>query len=280
MGTSKGIPHVLPPWIDLSPRPTQASAAPPVVFLHNGFDSARTWSGVVRELAQGTSHPRLLAWDRYGAGDWPWPAGGLLPVPADIVAHGCEELRSCLDAAGIDRCLLVGHCLGGAVATRFAALHGPRCVGLHLTATGLYSTPRLRDRAGWLRASWDELPSATQEHLALMHGAYRAPRLWHLLVNHANGYIMDPEYDLRPLLVEVRCPVRYLLGERDAYFERQHAQSALAALTAASESRVSLVTWPEVGHDLHRERTAAFAADVRWFAAETCAGTEREVRGQ
>ena len=268
-------------WLDFSPTSAAAAAggedhedapgALPLVFLHNGFDAARTWSDVAYELTRSEAHPRLVAWDRYGAGEGAGPADPPLRVPDDLLAHGCEELRQRLDRLGLERCILVGHCLGGAVAARFAALHGDRCAGLHLTATGLFSTEALRERVDWLLVPWSELPDEAREHLQAMHGVGYAERLWELIVAHRAGYIRDPAYDLRPLLARIRCPVRYLLGSRDVYFDRQYAEAGLRALGPAARSASSLTIWSGAGHDLHRERPAAFADDLREFTAHVLA---------
>src|SRR4051794_13695987 len=82
-----------------------AGGGPPVVLLHGLFDSAAGWESLA--LA---SRRRCLALDLPGFGRSDLPLRGRLDAYADDVAAALHGL-------GVTRFVLVGHSLGGAVAT-------------------------------------------------------------------------------------------------------------------------------------------------------------------
>jgi pimeloyl-ACP methyl ester carboxylesterase len=94
------------------------------VLLHGQPGAASDWAAVVERLP-----PRLrpLALDRPGYRSNPHP-------PGDFTANARAVLAE-LDAAGIDRAVLVGHSYGGGVALTTATLAPDRISGLVLLAS-------------------------------------------------------------------------------------------------------------------------------------------------
>ncbi|HRQ64357.1 MAG TPA: alpha/beta hydrolase [Xanthomonadaceae bacterium] len=100
----------------------------PIVCLHGWLDNAMSFAALAAELP---SH-RLIALD--------WPGHGLSDHrPAGAWYHFIDyvdDLGMALDALGLARATLLGHSLGGAVASVFAAAR-PECVERLLVIEGM-----------------------------------------------------------------------------------------------------------------------------------------------
>lgn len=106
---------------------------PPVVFIHGAGGTHRHWLYQVRDLAAtvpGDLHrPPTFALDLPGHGR---SAG----AGRDTVAAYGDWLIAFLDAAKLERAVLVGHSMGGAIALDVALRRPERVAGLGLVATG------------------------------------------------------------------------------------------------------------------------------------------------
>lgn len=94
------------------------------MLLHGQPGAGSDWAAVIERL---TPQFRPLALDRPGYRSSPHP-------PGDFTANARAVLAE-LDAAGIDRAVLVGHSYGGGVALTTAALAPDRVSGLILLAS-------------------------------------------------------------------------------------------------------------------------------------------------
>jgi len=108
---------------------------PLLMFAPGGFGStiARwTAAGGKREwqemdaLATLSKHFRTIAYDRREAG---FSGGRIEPLTWD---HYVSEARAMLEFAGEKRALILGSCMGAALATAFAERHPEMCLGLYL----------------------------------------------------------------------------------------------------------------------------------------------------
>jgi pimeloyl-ACP methyl ester carboxylesterase len=97
----------------------------PVVLLTGGAD-VRNWKFVAPLLAK---HYKVVAFDGRGTGKSPSPLEDINPV---------EDLLSLLDHLEIKQATLIGHSMGGQIATEFALNYPERVSKLILLAPGLY----------------------------------------------------------------------------------------------------------------------------------------------
>lgn len=108
----------------------------PVVLLTGGAD-VRNWKYVTPLLAR---HFKVIAYDGRGTGK--------SPSPLEDVNH-LEDLLSLLDHLEINQATLIGHSMGGQIATEFALNYPDRVSNLILLAPGLsefsYSTEFLEN---------------------------------------------------------------------------------------------------------------------------------------
>ncbi|HEY8319668.1 MAG TPA: alpha/beta hydrolase [Amnibacterium sp.] len=99
--------------------------APAVVLLHANVADRRAWHGVL-DLLEGDDLD-LIAYDRRGFGETP---------PGDEPFTHLEDLVAVLDAAGLDRAVIVGNSYGGALALDLALTAPERVAGVLHVAGG------------------------------------------------------------------------------------------------------------------------------------------------
>lgn len=136
--------------LDLSPWPDRTTvrsgaaevavestgAGPPVVLLHAGVADRRSWRPLAPALA-GDHH--LVAWDRRGFGDTRVDH----PAPHDHL----DDLVAVMDAAEVDRAVVVGNSMGGGIAIDAALAHPDRVSGLVLVGAAWHGAPYPDDPA-------------------------------------------------------------------------------------------------------------------------------------
>lgn len=215
-------------------------ASPPVggeaiVLLHGLGDSAETWARVMPRLARGR---RVLAPDLAGFGRTPAPREGMrLSV---LVRY----LAGLLESLGVEKAIVVGNSLGGAVAIRYAAENPDRVERLFLL-----------NSAGLLNEVPPELEPGTREEarelVRITFGPEaRTPRFFlDDLVRSSRdparrAYIRSDEpTDVREDLGRVGAPTTIIWGEQDRLIPPDHG-AALRDGIAGSE----LILLPGVAH--------------------------------
>jgi pimeloyl-ACP methyl ester carboxylesterase len=116
-----GLEHHVLEWAPNAPDPEQTT----VFLLHGFMDVADSWQGVAPALAD--AGLRVLAPDLRGFGDGPRAPAGSYYYFADYVA----DLGALADELARDRALfIVGHSMGGVVATLFAGTFPARVAKL------------------------------------------------------------------------------------------------------------------------------------------------------
>jgi len=252
----------------------------PVVFVH-GFSNDRfVWEDLARALPE-TSRP--ICYDLRGHGDSGWS----IDSRYHLLDHA-RDLAELFDALGLERAALVGHSLGGNVATLFAARHPERVRALALVDTG----PALGADA-WRRASGDLSEQAraygdVAEYRKLLGLAYplaAASALDRLartsLVQRRDGRFepkLDPvllellgteqqlretETTLWDALAKLRCPVLLARGERSAMLPEPVARRMVNDVIADAR----LVQIPNAGHAVMFDNGPALQAEIEAFLA-------------
>ena len=108
--------------------------APAVLLLHGFPTSSQLWRNVAPEMCAGTDDDLyVLAPDLVQLG-----ASERTGSPIDLATQA-RLMLGLLDATGIDKVIVAGHGLGGAVAVHIAALDAPRVAGLALLDTPLHA---------------------------------------------------------------------------------------------------------------------------------------------
>jgi pimeloyl-ACP methyl ester carboxylesterase len=194
-----------------------------------------------------------VVFDRPGHGRAPAAPGEPGRRERDFIEHDAGLVRSVLDRAAIERCVLFGHSVGGAMALAAAAQLGARVSAV--ITEGAQSFVEDITLAG-IRAALAQEP-ATVARLAKYHGA-NAQRVFDAWTKTW----LAPDFagwSLAPLLPRVRARVLAIHGENDEF--GSVAQAALIARLTGGQTLIM----PDVGHVPHREREAAVIAAAAAF---------------
>ncbi len=122
----------------------------PIVLLHSGGADLRDWQLIAPQLAQ---NYQVITFDGRGAGKSP-----PLLEPANYV----EDLKNLLDHLQIERAMLVGHSIGGQIATDFALAYPDRVSQLVLVAPGLSGHQFSPEIQAWFGQIWAVAPDAAK----------------------------------------------------------------------------------------------------------------------
>ncbi|MBD0023884.1 alpha/beta fold hydrolase [Gordonia pseudamarae] len=238
----------------------ETSEAPAVVLVHGMAGDRYDWNMLVDTLPDSLA---LLRYDLRGF--------GASTATDGVTFSHSDDLIAVLDAQGIDRAVLVGVSMGGAIVANTALNHPDRVSGLVLISPGLIGwrwsrdwRTRWRDVAALVRAG--DIDAARS--LWWAHPMFDAVRetsgagdLREALDRyHGRQWLGD---DQRPELPDIerlhtlRTPTVLLSGGRDVEDMRLIADTISAA--APNVERIDL---PDAGHMLHRERPADVAAAI------------------
>ena len=223
-----------------------------IVLLHEGLGSVLMWRDLPAAIAERTQCA-VMAYSRFGHGSSDPPA------TAHTIHFMHEEARllpGILDAAGIERPILLGHSDGASIALVCAAEHPERVRALILEAphvfvedlsvssiartTALYDTSNLRDRLAPYHDNVDV--------------AFRG---WSDVWLHPDFL----RWNLEEFLPRITCPVLLIQGEQDEYGTVRQLD-AIERQIAASADRLVLAN---CGHAPHRDQREAVLDAVEQF---------------
>ncbi|WP_028228923.1 alpha/beta fold hydrolase [Paraburkholderia ferrariae] len=248
-------------------------ALPVAVFVHGAEHDHSVWGLQSRYFAHhGFS---VLAVDLPGHMRSAGPALASIGALADWLA-------ALLDALHVPAAFVAGHSMGSLVALEFAARHPERarCIALLATAFPMAVSPALLEAARerepeaiamvnqWSHSTLAAKPSSpgpgfwlrgTNQRLMERVSARGAPQLFHTDFAACNDYA-----DGLASAAKVRCPVRLVVGQRDAMTPPRAARALADALGAADVS-VDTVTL-DAGHALMTEQPDATLDALYAFA--------------
>ncbi|MEW5872909.1 MAG: alpha/beta hydrolase [Chloroflexota bacterium] len=217
---------------------------PWVVLMHHGLGSLGAWR--LQSPALVAAGWRVLAYDRWGYGrSDPRPALSL-PTFADDV----DDLRALLDLTGVRQAALVGHSDGGTLALYFAAQYPQRVTRLVSVAAHIYVEARMEPGIEGVRQAFESDPTFRRA-LERVHGE----KARSVFYNWYDGW-RQPEnldWDMRPLLSRVACPVLVVQGVEDEHATPQHARHLAQALPDGQ-----LWLLPGAGHMLPQDQAQVF----------------------
>lgn len=117
----------LPHGDDLQMREDGPRTAPAIVLLHGFAGSLHWWDAITPALA---ARYRVIRFDLLGDGGSAKPAGGY------SMEHEAQLIDEALAKRGVRRALIVGHSMGGAVATALATRDRALAAGIVLIDSG------------------------------------------------------------------------------------------------------------------------------------------------
>jgi pimeloyl-ACP methyl ester carboxylesterase len=252
-----------------------AGGTPRVVFLHAGIADHRAWTAVLERLAPTMD---VIAYDRRGFG-----TSTCQPEAHDQVV----DLAALLDAAGLERPVLVGNSMGGLVALDFALAHPERVSALVLVAPAVSGAPEteVSDVTAEEAAMWEALEAA--EAAGDLETLNRGElRIWLDGPTAPEGRVDGPRrelaYDMNRIalaaespgheptardawsrLGDVACPVLLVVGDLDMSHMQTRSRELSARIPGAR-----LEVMPGAGHLPGLEQPEAFADLLVRFLAD------------
>jgi len=267
-------------------RPPERTGLPPALFVHGLGGSSRNWSALMPLLQDVVACEAL---DLPGFGDSPPPDDGNYSV----TGHARAVIRF-LDATDRGPVHLFGNSLGGAVATRVAAVRPDLVRTLTLVSpalpeirvqrtalpTGLLAVPGIAALFARMTREWTaedrtrgvmELcygdPARVSEigfrdAVAEMEHRLRQPYFWDAMARSARGivdaYTLGGQHGLWRQAERVLAPTQLVYGGRDRLVSYRMAHRAAAAFRDAR-----LLTLPDAGHVAMMEYPEAVAKAFR-----------------
>ncbi|MBT6093856.1 MAG: alpha/beta hydrolase [Rhodospirillaceae bacterium] len=215
--------------------------APSLVLLHEGLGSVAMWRDFPAKLAA-TTGAEVFVYSRRGYGT---SSPRAMPYDVDYMhAEARETLPRLFEVWGLEAPVLVGHSDGASVALIHAAQENPRAQAVCVMAPHIMVEPISIQSIEVAREQFRTTDLAAK--LARYHDdPEHAFRGW-------NDIWLHPDFlnwDIRPLLPAIRCPVMAIQGEDDPY----GTMAQVDGIEAASGGPVALVKLPGCGHSPHRE---------------------------
>ncbi len=220
------------------------SAGPIVVLLHHGLGAIPAWRAQIMFLAEAGF--TVLAYDRWGYGRSEARTNFSMPAFEDDLV----DLGLILKHYGYDRVNLVGHSDGGTIALYYAAANPGQVERLVTVAAHVYVEPKMRASIEAVRLDFEQ-NERFRTGLSRLHGT----KVDQVLYGWFDGWHRPAslQWDMRPVLARVKCPVLVVQGEDDEHALPQHARDLAAALPEAE-----LWLEPGVGHMLPQECPEVF----------------------
>ncbi|MBA4865686.1 alpha/beta hydrolase [Streptomyces sp. PSKA54] len=283
--------------LNVRSRPPAREGLPPALYIHGLGGSSQNWSELMLRLEDVVDGEAV---DLPGFGDSPPPDDG----DYSVTGHARAVIRY-LDAQARGPVHLFGNSLGGAVATRVAAVRPDLVRTLTLISPAL---PELRVQRGAVPTALLALPgvsmlftrmtrgwTAEQRVRGVMQLCYGDPRrvsaegfraaveemerrlqlpyFWDAMARSARGivnaYTLGGQHGLWRQAERVLAPTQLIYGGRDQLVAYRMAQRAARAFR---DSR--LLTLPDAGHVAMMEYPEAVAKAFRELLAETGARTD------
>ncbi|WP_089098913.1 alpha/beta fold hydrolase [Streptomyces hyaluromycini] len=284
---SVGLPGVT---LTVRSRPPARAGLPPALYIHGLGGSSQNWSDLMERL-EGVVDGEAV--DLPGFGDSPPPDDG----DYSVTGHARAVIRY-LDAVGRGPVHLFGNSLGGAVATRVAAVRPdlvrtltlvspalpelrvqrtavptvilglPGVAGLLTRTTGKW-TAEQRVR-GVLALCYGDpgrvTPEAFEHAVAELERRLRLPYFWDAMARSARGivnaYTLGGQHGLWRQAERVLAPTLLIYGGRDQLVSYRMAQKA-----ARSFRHSRLLSMPDAGHVAMMEYPEAVAGAFRELLA-------------
>jgi pimeloyl-ACP methyl ester carboxylesterase len=261
-------------------------AAPPLILIHGGLDHCRNWDAIARELQP---HFRIMAPDLRGHGDSEWARGSSYSL-----ADNVYDLTRLMRVAGLQHAAMVGHSMGGMVASAYAGTY-PEKVSRLVVLDGAFlssaqSLPIAEQMSRWvdqldrigehqestfqtvedaakrLSARNKRLTEAQALHLA-RHGVRKGDDgLYRWKFDHHQRarapYRLSAD-DYAALWSRITCPTLLMWGD-ESFLPDPEATGLLTHFKAAEIEKIA-----GAGHWLHHDRLDVVLASLRRFLGVT-----------
>lgn len=226
--------------------PSRTPNTPTLVLLHEGLGCAAMWRDFPERLAARTGF-RVVAYSRRGFGGSEAASG-----PLSLDYHRTEALDvlpKVLDAAGIERAVLIGHSDGGTIALLFAESdQGKRIDGVVTLATHVFNDDVTVNGILEAKAAYES--GRLRDKLARYHG----PQTDHVFGSW-NEVWLRPEFrrwSIERHLPAIALPLLVIQGQDDHYGTAAQVEAIARQVSGPCETMIL----PDCGHHPHLEQAA------------------------
>lgn len=226
----------------------------PIILFHESLGSVALWRDFPEKLALATQRD-IIAYDRLGFGH----SSALIDPPDfNFVAKEAEEtLPILLKKLGLNHFIVMGHSVGGGMASICAALYPQQCKAL--IAESAQSMVEEETLYGIRRAK----VNFTNEKFLSRLAKYHADKTQWVLDAWTETWL-SPEFkkwDLDAYLQRVHCPLLAIHGETDEY--ATIAQPKRFVDLAQGETELCLIE--ACGHFPHQEKQEQVLQSIQQF---------------
>ena len=252
-----------------------------VLFLLHGMNgSSRSWINSFKSLS---GLFRLIAWDA--------PSFGASDVFGDTISDYKNAAKELIHSLNVKNIILIGHSMGGLVATQIASDQSVSVAGLILSSShlgfaypkGKSLMPRYTNQIKQLYYNRSNVKHAFKrtkksstvntvkiekditEILPTKSGDSRIESI-------RDGGRMSQETDNRPICKNIHCPIMILSGEHDQIITPKMHAEVLVAFPKAQQ-----VEFKKIGHASYNECPSLFNKQVKEFSQKVsalCPATE------
>lgn len=234
--------------------PPGAGGTSVIVLLHEGLGSCAMWRDFPEKLAAATQCG-VFAYSRLGYGR---SSPVTLPRPLDyMTAEGEHILPDILDAAGIDKYILLGHSDGASIAAIFSGhRNDDRNCGIILMAPHFFT--ETQGLASIVAAKQAYETTDLRARLARYHDDVdNAFHGW-------NGAWLNPGFkawNIEKYLPMIAVPILVIQGENDEYGTAKQPR----AVRTHCRAPVTIKMLAECGHSPHRDQPEASLEAIAKF---------------
>ena len=261
-------------------------SSPPVVLLHGGSAHAHWWDFFADTVADAY---RVLALDLRGHGD-----SGHPDPPAYRIEDYARDLGGFVDATTDRPIHLIGHSLGGLVATAYAGRAAVQLRSLVIVDTQVriseagarymarlrnFPHPRYRDHAHAIKR-FRLLPTATTAaphvlaHVATHAVVQLADGRWTLKFDRESLAHAEPQ-DLTAVLQRLTCPILLVRGAHSELLSHAALARLLVAVPHAQGAEIA-----DAHHHVMLDNPDDFARVVRRFLEQSTGKEDAQLEGE
>jgi pimeloyl-ACP methyl ester carboxylesterase len=236
-------------------EPTPASHLSPIVFIHGAGESHQVWRQQLRRFGR---RRKAVAMDLSGHGESEGSGADRIETYRDLV-------KEFLAAVGLNRIVMVGHSMGGAIIQSLALVHPELLTAMVLTGTGarLRVQPQiftgLRDDARQtvkLMTRWARAPGATAELLK-----QDADAMLHTSVAVIEGDLRACDaFDLMEQIKAIILPTLVICGTEDLMTPPKYAEYLHREINGSQ-----LMLIPAAGHMVMLEKPDEVSEGIETF---------------
>jgi len=196
----------------------------PVVLLHHGLGSVRSWKKMIPSLV--AAGYRTVAYDRWGYGHSDTRPGLSLPT----FEEDQRDLLTLFEQIGIRRAILIGHSDGGTLGLYFSVAYPERVAGLVTVAAHIYVESKMSGGIQEVMNAFKSDPEFRRKFRRAHGRKYRE-----VFYNWYDGWTNSEQddWDMRPLLGQIKCPTLVIQGLEDEHATPQHARDIADSIPGA-----------------------------------------------